>query len=959
MSILKTFVAVDLETTGLSPKISEILEIGAFKIQNGHATDQFQSYLKPTGSIPEEIVRLTSISEKTVLTAPQPETVLENFLEFTDGLPLITYQGRFEAQFLAAFSKLSFDSRLHSVREIVRIVLPQLTNHRLDTLSDFFSIQIEGNSKALRDAESLAYIYLNSLDLLRNIPLHLKKQLLILLQGTQSNILPILVELNNEKLRKESNSHIDRTKVTQQNPRSIFNIGGEKISAKACTGEILDLNDIQRKFEPNGPFDQENNKYEIRKEQIEMATAVGEAFNQSQFLAVEAGTGVGKSIAYLLPAVLYAIRNSTRVVVSTNTKNLQEQLFFKDLPELEAVLEDTFSYALLKGRGNYLCLNRWNVALTNPDSVFTEEERIAALPLVIWAENTKTGDISENIGFDLSRNSGLWAKVSSDSGFCRSQKCRKNHRCFANLIRKYAQNSQLVVVNHSLLFSELASENGNLGDYQHLILDEAHNVEKVATHYLGQELNIWQIKNLTDQIGSSGSLKNGSLASLQHWIFIANLNKTSQKAFEAGKNAALSASESLWKKAQIFFETLTNQMRKKGNHTNRYIEKVRYKPGESVFKFLDHSLRLFEDATIELGQRLESISDWIRALPENALPNQDELRYELENRIQECQKIKGNLNFLTTPNDERAVYWMELPKREDSIDTRLFSVPLNISKALTETLYKNLDTIIFTSATLSIRGKFSYFLQRMGLEKMPSARMKTLTLGSPFNFSKQALVCVPQFLPSPKSSGFQEEVNKFLKNLVSQVNRGTMALFTSHQMLNQTYKNIKTDLQSEGILLLAQGINGTRASITEQFKLDPNSMLLGTNSFWEGIDLPGETLQILGIIRLPFAVPSEPLVAAHLEEIEKQGKNSFLHYTVPEAILKFRQGFGRLIRNKTDRGAVVVLDNRVLNTNYGKAFLKALPVSHQTFQKPQEMINTIQTWFDQVFEIGESNKEEL
>jgi ATP-dependent DNA helicase DinG len=347
-----------------------------------------------------------------------------------------------------------------------------------------------------------------------------------------------------------------------------------------------------------------------------------------------------------------------------------------------------------------------------------------------------------------------------------------------------------------------------------------------------------------------------------------------------------------------------------------------------------------------LGECLQNLSDWLKNLPDDSFPNQDELANELEGRMQDCSNILGDLDYLTNPDDESAVYWLELPHRENSSDTRLFSAPLHVADVLQEALYDPMSTIVFTSATLGIRGKLIYFLRRMGLDLLPVDRVKDLCLGSPFDYAKQSLVCAPQFMPSPKSPDFQGAVDDLIKQLALKVNRGTLGLFTSYSMLNRTYQAIKLDLQSNRIALLGQGIDGTRASITERFKSIPGSVLLGTDSFWEGVDIPGEALEILCIVRLPFAVPSEPLVAAHMEELEKQGKDPFMHYSVPEAILRFRQGFGRLIRNKTDRGIVIVLDSRVTSTRYGKAFLEALPVHHTLFRSQSEMIRSIETWFE-------------
>ncbi|MDA0746174.1 MAG: exonuclease domain-containing protein [bacterium] len=946
MSILHTFVALDLETTGLDPAEAEILEMGAVKVESGKITDRFQTYVKPERGIPEEIVRLTGITEMAVQKAPRIETALQNFRSFITDLPLVAYHGRFEERFLSATSSAPFTSNLHSLRDLARAALPTFIDHRAETLAAHFGTTSETPHKALKDAEELAGTFLGVLNVLREAPLRLKQQMLQLLQGTRSGLLPILVELGNESVRKEflNRKPGGGADILQ----AFFNVGGEEVHAlEGGVHTPLDLDTIQAMLEPGGLFEKKIDGYEFRQEQVAMARAVGEAANHGRLLVVEAGTGVGKSIAYLLPSILYAVQNQARVVVSTNTKNLQEQLFFKDLPALEIILDMPFRYALLKGRSNYICLNRWGAALTNLEAVFTEDERIGALPLVLWAEQTETGDINENTGFDMSRNAGLWAKVCSDSGFCRSQRCRNNGRCHANNIRRSAQKAHVVVVNHSLLFSDIASENAILGEYTHLVLDEAHNVEKIAAHYLGRELNIWRVKNLSEHLRSPGFSGTGTLPAMQHWMSVANLENDTLKAFDTGIKIAMDAAEKLWLSAQIFFQDLTEQMQQTGSSRKAYTEKIRYRPKEPTFDGLAESLGSFAEAIASLGSRLKNLADWLRDIPENAFPNQDELRNELDGRIEDCQGLLDDLDYLTSAEDEGAVYWMELPGRDGSADTRLFAVPLSVADVLHDALYDKMETITFTSASLGIRGKLTYFLRRMGLESLPEGRVQTLCLGSPFDYENQALVCAPGFMPSPKSPEFQGAVDSLLSDLAINARRGTLALFTSYSMLNRTYNAIKTELKSSGILLLGQGIDGSRTSITDRFKLEERAVLLGTDSFWEGIDVPGEALQILGIVRLPFAVPSEPIVAAHMEELEKQGKDPFLHYSVPEAILKFRQGFGRLIRKKTDRGAVIVMDSRVLSTRYGQAFLEALPVAHQTFQSSQELIGAIQTWFEQ------------
>ena len=946
MSILDSFIAIDLETSGLEPPGAEILEIGAVQVENGKIVDRFQTYVKPVRNISDETVRLTGITSETVRNAPLIHAAMGRFRHFVSDTPLIANQGRFESRFLDAVGDSSVKNSVHGVRELARAALPTLHDHRVETLAGHFTIHCDTPHKALADAETLAGIYLKLVELLRSVSLQLKQQMLRLLQGSGSDLLPILVELASEGARKEFLS----SKPGGGLPDApLFNAGGEaRQIQRDPSDEPLDVSAVCDMLKPGGCFEEGISGYEFRPQQVEMAQAVTEAINNGRHLAVEAGTGVGKSIAYLAPSILYSVQNNIRFIVSTNTKNLQEQLFYKDLPSLAAILDVPFHFALLKGRNNYMCLNRWESALANPDASFTQNERIGALPLVLWAETTKTGDITENTAFNAARHASLWAKICSDPGFCRSQRCRNNGRCFANNIRRTSARAHMVVINHSLLFSDLVTENAILGEYSHLVLDEAHNLEKVAAHYLGRELSIWQVRNITDQLCGPGSSDAGTLPALRHWIAVADPDPATVRAFDAGIKSATAATEDLWLRARAFFEDLTHYLVQQTERPgSAYREKIRYRPGESTFDALTESLDPFSHALGALCSRLSDLSDWLRDLPGHTFVNQDEICNELGGCIETTRTVLEDLNELIAASDENAVYWLELPGREKSADTRLFSAPLDVSEMLNDGLYEGKSSIVFTSATLGIRGKLTYFLRRAGLESMPGTRLQTLCLGSPFDYRKQALVCAPRFMPSPKSAEYQDAVATLLHKLALKTKRGTLALFTSYGMLNRTYDAIKPDLRSNGVLVLGQGIDGSRTNITDRFKLEESAMLLGTDSFWEGIDVPGNALQVLGIVRLPFAVPSEPLVAAHIEELEKQGKDPFLNYSVPEAILKFRQGFGRLIRKKTDRGAVVVLDSRVLSTRYGRAFLEALPVGHHTFNNQDEMIGAIADWFEE------------
>jgi predicted DnaQ family exonuclease/DinG family helicase len=956
LSILKTFVTLDIETTGLNPRSSEIIEIGAVRVVDGLIEERLHTCVKPVGGVPEEISRLIGVSKSELNDAPSWGKASGLLRSFIGVFPIVAYAGKFEARFLGAQTTIPVDDNVTGVRDLAHALLPEMADHRSETLAAYFEVESTTEDKSLREAEELAGIHLGLVDKLRSLPLATKQQMLRLLSGTGSDILPVLVAIGNEAASEDAPIISDLRPPVGEN---LFTREKEEnVSAAETTSRDIDLDDIANCFGPDGPFAKQTVGYEHREQQVQMACAVGDAFNNGQILAVEAGTGVGKSLAYLAPAIKYAAENHARVVVSTNTKNLQEQLFAKDLPQLARTLDETFQYALLKGRSNYICLNRWSSAMANLDAALTIDERIAALPLVVWATQTKSGDISEHGGFDPSYAGGLWSKVCSESGFCRSQKCKQNGRCFANNSRKQALKAHIVVVNHSLLFSDLSTENGILGDYEHLIVDEAHNVERVAAQYLGRELNIWRVKNLCDQLRSPGLTNTGTLPALKHWMNLGELKDAEVKGFETGIGSTEAAVEDLWMNTQAFFQDLTESARSKSGGKNaRYTEKLRYKPDDDPFAGVMETLGTFSEATRIAGQQLLKLSNWMKDLKDDAFPNQDDIRNELDARATDCSELLDDISDLTDPKYEGWVYWMELPTRDESSDTRLFSAPLRIAEQLEATLYDKMQTIIFTSATLGIRGRLIYFLRRMGLEDADEDRVKSLCLGSPFDFEKQALVCTAQFMPSPKDPEFQDAVDDVVRELAIEVNRGTLVLYTSYSMLNKTYGALKLDLSSRDTLLLGQGKDGSRQHITERFKENRSSVLLGTDSFWEGVDLPGDSLEILGIVRLPFAVPTEPLVEAQMEELQKQGKNPFIHYSVPEAILKFRQGFGRLIRNTTDRGIVIVLDNRVQTTRYGNAFLESIPAPSESFSSRAEMISAIRNWFAATEPVIQTNSE--
>ncbi len=941
MSVVEDFVAFDLETTDLDPERGRIIEIGAVKFEDGETAERFSQLVNPGLRIPLSVRKLTGISDSDVKDAPPEEEAVQGFLSFVGEFPLVAHNAEFDLSFLAPYSPgaKAYDSLILS-----RIALPCLRDHRLETLASFFTTSSEDTHRALADAQVVAGIFMKLLEILEGWDYNLLWKISRASAGLGWGVEDIFSKLTSSSVRSSLRRKIGVPKKSEKYLNLLWNVGGKATPYIALEERKLDVEAVRSAFEPGGILAGSIEGYEEREQQINMSEAVSEAFNNGEILAVEAGTGVGKSMAYLLPAVEWGTSNGRKVVISTNTKNLQEQLFFKDIPQLSEALGLNFKSVLLKGRGNYLCLNRWQEAISEPGFWFTLEERAAILSLIPWAGVTETGDVSENSGFlNSPKSRGAWAKVCSDTTTCLGQKCPNRDRCFVAKVRGESQDAHLVVVNHSLLFSDLSSESKILEDYECLILDEAHNLEKVAIQYLSVEMHLWRVRSFVGRLYRRENGEFGLLASLKREL--EGLEDKNLQGFRAEVERICGILMAIWRESQVLFQVICDSLEQRYPGSDSiYVRKLRYRDG-SVFENVRSDISLFLKMLDELSSELSKFLGWIVGIPSDSFPSQDSLISQIEGYILECSGISDNLIFLTSAEEENYVYWAELPPEGGAFDLRLYAAPLDIAERLSEEIYSRMRTVVFTSATLTVGDSFDYFVERLGLALSTPERMRVLSVGSPFDYQRQVMACIPTFMPSPRSPSFQTSVDDILKDVSVGIRRGTMALYTSYGMLNRSYSSLKGNLEIEGILLLGQGSDGSRSSITSRFKDEPASVLLGTESFWEGVDIPGEALEVLLIVKLPFAVPSEPVVQAIMEKLEGQGQDPFLNYSVPEAVIKFRQGFGRLIRSKSDRGVVIILDKRIVTSGYGEIFLKSLPVEPTIFRSKDEMVSDIEEWF--------------
>jgi len=643
-----------------------------------------------------------------------------------------------------------------------------------------------------------------------------------------------------------------------------------------------------------GPIASHLPGYELRPQQIEMAGEITAAFEESYHLVVEAGTGIGKSFAYILPALAQATGHREKVIISTYTISLQEQLLYKDIPFIEQVVDFDFIAALAKGRSNYLCRRRLELAQRRVGTLFDRPSEISILTEIDhWAFNTQDGSLN-SLGF--APPPGLWEMICSESGTCLGSRCQSHNNCFYQLARRRLFKADLIIANHALLFSDLAvrQQGGSiLPRAKYFILDEAHNVENVASTHFGLRLSSAQVSFLLHRLFNPRT-KKGVLAhhkdtQIEHLILQAQQG------------------------ADIFFNEIMQfyEGQELAGGNGRVIS-----PG------------VFANT---LSEPLYNIRNYLQILAQSLTDEQDRIETAAYGR--RCGEFADIAHFFVTQAIGESVYWVEGKKRRTGHLAVICTAPLHIGEMMRKTLFEPAAAVILTSATLSTAGRgpqkddkgvqgFEFFCSRLGLEDFHAVQ-----LGSPFDYQSQVKVYVESYLPDPRKkqdefiAGATEAVKKYLLLTEGKA----FVLFTNFGHLHKMAEKLADFCYEHGLVLLEQGKDRSRTALLNEFRSNTNSVLLGTDSFWQGVDVPGASLSNVIIVKLPFSVPGHPLLQARLEQILAEGGDPFFDYQLPEAIIKFKQGFGRLIRNRTDKGIVVILDTRVISKGYGRCFLESLP----------------------------------
>ena len=910
----RIYVALDLETTGLNPEKDAIIELGAVRFRDGKILDKFSQVVNPGRPIPRAIQQMTGISQAEVDAAPPLSRVASAFRAFVGDAPVVGHNIAFDVSFLRANGLFNYNPQLDTF-ELALITLPGLSSYKLGRIAEHLGVSLEHAHRAYDDAEASMHIFEAMRQKLLEVPAKTLEQIVRMGQIADWPLTIVFEDALREQLRRGIGQRQVQKTALDKGP--LFR--REQPLTPVEHPEPLDVDALAALLEPGGPFDAYFEHYEYREPQVAMLRAVADAFNNSRHILIEAGTG--KSLAYLIPALAWAVNTGQRVVVSSNTINLQDQLYHKDLPDLHAILPFDFKAAVMKGRSNYLCPRRLQKLMARPDLTPVEVSVLARI--LLWLPTTETGDVSELTLVNAAERA-VWQRVCSDPHTCSSARCgmESPQPCYFYKARNRAEAAHLIIVNHALLLSDIATEGGVLPEYQHLIVDEAHHLEAAATHALTVSVDhasfVTKLRELAPIGGEMPTA--GLLADVITAVRHAGVPSDKADRITDYTRRLAAAIPALDMHMAEYMDALDRfLMQHFGRQYDntmydlrlRITDSVRVQPAwvdvEIIWDNLEYVLKSFVS---DLDHLIKTLGD----LGNYPMPEREELEAELTAMEESVAEALSVGHELTLEPDANAIYWVRRSKFNGNLT--LNRAPLHVGSIIEEHIFLKKDTVILTSATLRTANSFDYIRGRLN-----AFEVEELALESPFDYKKNALVYIPTDMPEPNKPDYQRKVEDTILQLSLATQGRLMALFTSYAQLKSVAETIRPLLEEAGFTLFVQGEGGSRQQILTAFRETERAVILGTRSFWEGVDVQGEALSALIITKLPFAVPNDPIVSARSETFD----SPFYQYSVPEAILNLRQGFGRLIRSTSDRGIAVLLDKRLLSKRYGRLFLESLP----------------------------------
>lgn len=932
----RVYVALDLETTGLEASQDAIIEIGAVKFTADRVIERFATLVNPLRPIPPRITQITGIRDSDVAGAPTIDRVLPELRSFvgSEVSAVVAHNAAFDLGFLRA-AGVHFQRPAYDTVELAAILLPGAASYNLGELCLHLGISLVDAHRAPDDAEATGHLF------------RILHERMLALPPATLHLIADSAEGSTWQLATFFADGAAQTPAAPP-PPPVFRHApapqpGFGDSAEDGRSVAVSPHLIEQIFAEEGPLHRMfGAAFERRAGQLSMALQIADAFNHDDHLLIEAGTGTGKSLAYLLPAALWAIANDARVIIATNTINLQEQLLEKELPQSAALLAELglppLRSTLLKGRAHYLCTRRFHEWRTNHR--LSPVELAVLAKVLVWLPTTQRGEDDE-LAFFGDAERAIWRQLCSDGAACSPERCGRPYGALFGLpdadfyleAQCRAEDAHIIVVNHALLLADLASEGRVLPLYTHLIVDEAHRLEEAATDQLTFRVAWPELRHALARLVDGGDLlgqvhrlaadfRRQPVLELLPEV-AAQARRTDQRLQEfAGLLAAFARSH--------------EQARSDAGYVQRLAldGRARSQPMWSRV----------EIEWDEMSRRLRTLIDQLSAVAghlEQAQWRQDERTYQLfadwRTLVEQLGELLMRLDeTLLAPHgaDPRHVAWLEVGDADDGVTVAL--APSTVNSIIEEGLVRQRRSAVFTGATLRTGANFGYLRDRLGLWDV-----KVATVDSPFDFKHNVLLYMPSDMPLPNDGRYQQSVEQAVIAAATACEGRTLALFTSYQQVRATADVVRTPLERLGITVLQHGQSG-RNRLLREFRASEQAILLGTRSFWEGVDLPGDEVRCLLIARLPFAVPSDPMVAARSAEFE----DAFNDYMVPDAVLRFRQGFGRLIRRADDRGVVVLLDSRIWRKAYGQAFLESLPECTVRRAPLSNLAEAVKKWFN-------------
>jgi len=934
---MEKYVVIDLETTGHSPaKDDRVIESGIVVIENDEIIDTRSTLFNPNKSIPPFIQSLTGISNQDVKHAPTFYEKADEIIHIFRDSYFIAHNVPFDLGFLNTelvnCGKQKLTNPVIDTVELSRILYPEAPGYKLGQLAEYLNIEHEDPHRALSDAYVTAKLFIKLKEKLYTLPYETIRHLMNLENMLQSNLYDLLHE-REQQLAFSTEERKDIISYQGIAFKKLEKLTAEKASVNISYGDQLDLI-----YEENGALQKHLNQYEKRNGQREMSELIFDAFQSEKHALIEAGTGTGKSLAYLIPAIYESVKTRQRIIISTYTTQLQSQLLEEEIPLLRKVINFPFKIVLIKGKNHYINLEKF-VHELDDEQHDNYDIVLAKAMILIWLTETETGDMDElnlpSSGYFFLRKVAAGMEEYTDGyspWFTYS---------YYQRARRLAQQANIIITNHALLCTDMFNGYQFLPKYSKAIIDEAHHFEEIASRHNGLKLDNINMQYTLNQLGKTTDDK--SLAKiLSHYSF--NQDELSIKDWDRSFKQTKHEIDALF---DSLYQYVVEQ--KKKNKSLSDIGRVQYRFG-SEDEELDEWIRIREMA-IRLTFNIRDVIHLLFSFEEHferkdILEKHD--KEDLRSMMASLQEFIDGLEHLFLSDDSaQRVKWIEIDTNSGNNAVYLYSEPTDVSKLLAEIFFDEKNSVILTSATLTMRNSFSFIQDRLGL---PADRLYTEKIDSPFSYANQVQLLVPNDFPKIKYGNTDDFIYATCEAILSlaEITKGRMlVLFTSYDMLKKSHFLLKEMMDPSQFVLISQGISsGSRTRLKKNFQSFDRAILLGTSSFWEGVDIPGDDLSCLVIVKLPFQSPNHPVYEAKAANYKVNGKNAFMELSLPNAVIKFKQGFGRLIRSANDRGIVYVCDARMITARYGKYFTESIPEVPITFDTTTILLQQAEEWFN-------------